>query len=204
MPSSRNEVVVLALLAEQPSYGYEIEAQIEQRGLNRWAEVSFSSIYYLLGKLEKAGLIDFEYQKHGRYPTRKVYHLTGEGRRMLRANLYELIGNYHPSPPPSIVGISFIHVLPKELALEALEVLEASIADHLEKFRDIIGRVKKRYPLPTVRELLHLGEIQSSQALGWVRNLIDILSDYDWDRWAADAEGGAVQSQTHDSAAENN
>ncbi|MBD3372336.1 MAG: winged helix DNA-binding protein [Candidatus Coatesbacteria bacterium] len=188
MPVPHNEVVVLALLAEGPRYGYEIDAEIKRRGLHRWGRVSFSSIYYLLNKLEEGDLVSFEYQKHGRYPTRKVYSLTPEGRKVMRVSLFELISEYRPQPSPSMVGVSFIHVLPKELALESLEMLVASAENMLETHKKTIRKVRKLYPLPTVRELLHLGEMQMAQLISWIGNLIDILEDYPWDRWEKDLE----------------
>ena len=54
------ELAILSLVAEQPRHGYEIESVIEQRGMRAWTEIGFSSIYYILKKLEKAGLIAAE------------------------------------------------------------------------------------------------------------------------------------------------
>lgn len=200
MDTTRNETVILALLAEKPSYGYEIESEIDARGLNRWAEVTFSSIYYLLNKLEASGLIDFVFQKHGRYPTRKVYHLTATGEQLLRERLCEMIGIYRPSTPPCIVGITFIHVLPKEAAIEALEKLTASIKAHLDCLGQLMEKVKREYPMPTVRELLHLGEIQSANSLSWVRNLTEILRGYDWERLSRELEELAEVKATNPTA----
>jgi DNA-binding PadR family transcriptional regulator len=48
----------LTLVAERPRHGYEIERVIEERGMREWTEIGFSSIYYLLKKLEREGLIE--------------------------------------------------------------------------------------------------------------------------------------------------
>ena len=50
------ELAVLSLVVERPRHGYEIEQVIAERGMRDWTDVGFSSIYYLLGKMEKAGL----------------------------------------------------------------------------------------------------------------------------------------------------
>ena len=52
------ELAILSLIAEVPSHGYKIEQTIETRGMREWTEIGFSSIYYLLKKLEKAGLME--------------------------------------------------------------------------------------------------------------------------------------------------
>ena len=57
------ELAILSLVAEQPRHGYEIEQVIEARGMRDWTEVGFSSIYYLLNKLEKAGLVESRLQQ---------------------------------------------------------------------------------------------------------------------------------------------
>ncbi len=49
---------MLGLLAEQPRHGYELERVIEERGVRAWTALGFSSIYYVLDKLAKRGLIE--------------------------------------------------------------------------------------------------------------------------------------------------
>ena len=67
------ELAILSLIAEQPRHGYDIEQVIEARGMREWTEIGFSSIYYLLKKLEKDGLIESQLeQQEGKGPARKV------------------------------------------------------------------------------------------------------------------------------------
>ena len=56
MTLTNAELAILSLVAETPRHGYEIEQVIERRGMREWTEVGFSSIYYLLKKLETDGL----------------------------------------------------------------------------------------------------------------------------------------------------
>lgn len=51
------ELLALGLVAEMPRHGYELEQVIEERGMREWTQIGFSSIYFVLGKLEKAGLV---------------------------------------------------------------------------------------------------------------------------------------------------
>ena len=51
------ELMILGLLAEMPRHGYELEQVIEKRALREWTEIGFSSIYFVLGKLEKSKLV---------------------------------------------------------------------------------------------------------------------------------------------------
>ena len=69
------ELAILGLIAEQPRHGYQIEQVIEERGMRNWTEIGFSSIYYLLKKLEKAGYVTARAEQ-ALGKTRQVYHPT--------------------------------------------------------------------------------------------------------------------------------
>lgn len=74
------ELAILGLIAEAPRHGYEIEQVLEQRNMRRWADIGFSSIYYLLSKLEKKGWIRSEMQPAaGKGPARRVYRILPAG-----------------------------------------------------------------------------------------------------------------------------
>ena len=51
------ELAILSLVVEQPRHGYDIEQTLVERNMRDWTDVGFSSIYYILGKLETAGLV---------------------------------------------------------------------------------------------------------------------------------------------------
>jgi len=73
---------LLALVAEEPSYGYEMAHKLQRRGL---ALVGEGSIYPTLGRMQKAGLIEgYLVETDGSGPPRKYYRMTKEGRDRLR------------------------------------------------------------------------------------------------------------------------
>jgi len=76
---SNLEASVLGLICEGFRYGYELEKTIEERNMRHWTEVAFSSIYYVLKRLEKKGLITSGTERvSGR--SRKVYSVTPQGK----------------------------------------------------------------------------------------------------------------------------
>lgn len=86
------ELAILGLVAEAPRHGYEMEQLIEQRGMRNWTEVGFSSIYYILTKLEQRGLIRSRREPAaGRGPARKVYTILPEGRQAWRQATLEAL-----------------------------------------------------------------------------------------------------------------
>lgn len=73
------DMCLLALIAEEPSYGYEMVDKLERRGLEL---VSEGSIYPTLSRLQKAGLIEgYFVETDGSGPPRKYYRIAtpGEG-----------------------------------------------------------------------------------------------------------------------------
>lgn len=75
------DMLLLALIAERPRYGYEMVQALSRRGLEL---VSEGSIYPVLGRLEKAGLIEGYFEPSPQGPRRKYYRLRPAGREALR------------------------------------------------------------------------------------------------------------------------
>jgi PadR family transcriptional regulator, regulatory protein PadR len=74
------EGIVLAILAGQPAYGYEITAWLREKGFSDIAE---GTVYALLIRIEQHGLVDVEKVPSQKGPPRKVYSLNAQGRDYL-------------------------------------------------------------------------------------------------------------------------
>ena len=81
------EGIVLAILSLQPAYGYEITAWLRERGFSDIAE---GTVYALLVRIERKGLVDVEKIPSEKGPPRKVYSLNAQG----RAELEEFWGTW--------------------------------------------------------------------------------------------------------------
>lgn len=79
-------VVVLAALAREPSYGYQIVKTVNQNaeGIFTWSE---GTIYPVLHKLEKDRLIRAQWQEAENGRERKYYYITAKGRSALSENI---------------------------------------------------------------------------------------------------------------------
>src|ERR1700722_5584846 len=80
--------VVLALLAKEPSHGYELRARLRQALGPLGEAMNDGQIYVILGRLEKAGLAACQRAQEG--PDRKVYALTAAGHQRVAEWLGEL------------------------------------------------------------------------------------------------------------------
>jgi PadR family transcriptional regulator len=74
------EGIVLAILAGRSAYGYEITAWLREQGFTDIAE---GTVYALLVRIEKRGLVDVEKVPSEKGPPRKVYSLNAHGREEL-------------------------------------------------------------------------------------------------------------------------
>ncbi len=76
------ELCMLALLANEERYGYQIAQGLTgSEGL----AVSEGTIYPLLSRLQREGLIESEWRESPAGPPRKYYRLTPTGRAVLEA-----------------------------------------------------------------------------------------------------------------------
>ena len=73
------EAALMGLLDEKPMHPYEIEKVIVARDMRWWTEISMSSVYKLLRKLEKEGRVKSEVRLNRRNLAQKVYRLTPAG-----------------------------------------------------------------------------------------------------------------------------
>ena len=81
------DMCLLALISEEPSYGYEMVDKLQHRGL---ALVSEGSIYPLLSRLQKKGFLTSALgsptpERGGK--AKRIFSLQAEGRAALRASL---------------------------------------------------------------------------------------------------------------------
>ncbi|HHY87773.1 MAG TPA: PadR family transcriptional regulator [Chloroflexi bacterium] len=76
------EYVLLGLLEQQPSHGYDLHKAITQmEGVSLVWSVKQARLYALLDKLESLGWVSAEIISGNTRPDRKEYRLTEEGRR---------------------------------------------------------------------------------------------------------------------------
>jgi PadR family transcriptional regulator PadR len=71
---------LLSIIDEEASYGYEMVNKLRERGLDLASE---GSIYPLLSRLQKQGMIDGYLVQSSEGPARKYYRMSDRGRRTL-------------------------------------------------------------------------------------------------------------------------
>lgn len=79
---SCNEVLILSVLSSGPHHGYQLALELEERSQGAF-RFQHGTLYPILHKLEKSGLIDGDWLDEGSKRRRKRYRLTDAGRQRL-------------------------------------------------------------------------------------------------------------------------
>jgi DNA-binding PadR family transcriptional regulator len=164
------ELAILGLVVEQPRHGYEIEQVIEERGMRDWTEIGFSSIYYLLKKLEREELIEGRLEEAARGPARKVYQATQAGEDALRTGVLDALSVPRRCYSPLQLGLSHLPGIPPEHAVAALRQYREGLETRLAHVRQ---RQKRQQPLPRFIEAMFEHSITMIEAeTGWIDSFI--------------------------------
>jgi poly-beta-hydroxybutyrate-responsive repressor len=75
------EPALLLLLAERPAHGYELLEQLPE--LTGERRIDMGNLYRVLRALEDDGVVTSEWRDDAPGPSKRIYELTAEGRRLL-------------------------------------------------------------------------------------------------------------------------
>jgi len=193
------ELLLLGLVAEMPRHGYELDVVIEQRGMREWTQIGFSSIYFVLGKLQKLGLVTAKkpLPRRTRFARRrlaavtesgtqrvrvsrirKVYTVTPGGRRALAAQTMAALRDVRPASSSVLLGMINWSALKCEPALEALQARSRAIETELAR----LGAIQvEQLPLPDNVEALFeysLGQLRAEAE--WVSRTLAYMATKPW------------------------
>ena len=182
------ELLLLGLVAEMPRHGYELERVIEQRGMREWTQIGFSSIYFVLGKLEKIGLVAAE--KPAGAKARKTFSLTHAGKRRLEEQTRAALGEHRPTHSAVLLGMIHWPSLDRKDALAALGARRTSVANEIERLENI---QLTQQPLPDFVEAafdFSLGQLRAEAE--WVARTLAYMETKPWlDEGETHAEPGS-------------
>ena len=125
--------VVLAMLAKEPSHGYQLRTRLRQALGPLGDAMNAGQIYVTLGRLEKATLVASE-QAAGLpdRPDRKVYALTPGGQQRVAGWLAEVSW---PGPAPAEFHLKLVAAAAAGLA-DPLAIVDAQRRELLRRLRD--------------------------------------------------------------------
>jgi len=134
---SNKEATLIGLLSEKPKHAYEIEMDIENRDMRYWTDISMSSVYKLLRRLEEKKLLDSEVKLSQNNVAHRIYSLTDYGKRQFKEKLKTLLSKNQPAKYPIDIGLANLTLLEKDEAIEQLRKYAASIDDMIKCYKDL-------------------------------------------------------------------
>jgi DNA-binding PadR family transcriptional regulator len=129
--------------------------------MRHWTDIGFSSIYYVLKRLERRTLVISFCEHQQDKPARKVYTITSEGKRMMKEKVRFLLSTNPRIASPFDLGIVHLPLLSKEENIaclkERVRALDRAI-DQINSHHDRHIRSGKPYFVCAIsdRVLAHL------------------------------------------------
>ncbi len=172
-----SELLVLGLVAEMPRHGYELGQIIEEREMREWTQIGFSSIYYVLNRLEQKGLIKADIPASAK--AKKSYGMTPEGRETLIDQTLATLKAVHPTYPSLLLGMIHWSVLTRDQALDALKTRKNALTKELERIESIHF---EQQPLPDYVDVIFefsIGQLKAEA--DWLDKTLAYMETKPWD-----------------------
>lgn len=179
------ELVLLGLLAERPRHGYELDLVIAERGMREWTPLAFSSVYYLLQRLESERFIEPVREtgaaaaNSGR--RRTTYAITKAGRAAAGEASLRVLTEVAPTPAPAMIGLANLHVVGAAAAAAALHAraarLDAEIDRLLTAADELAGSAGPPVARVVTTALFDYAVTQLRAERGWVSRTISSLEE---------------------------
>ena len=83
-----NEILILAILFKEKKHGYQLALEIEEKS-NSHFKFNHGTLYPILHKLEKEGLIRGTWKQEGPKRKRKYYSISAKGKKHAKNHLAE-------------------------------------------------------------------------------------------------------------------
>jgi DNA-binding PadR family transcriptional regulator len=135
---SNPETALLGLLSEQPMYPYQIEQEVKNRDMRYWADLSMSSIYKLLRKLETENLVTRQNQVSDGNRLQKLYSLSENGKAILQEKITEILSVPEHMRWQFDIGIYNSNLISKEKVITALKQYRDELQKKVKGYGDLL------------------------------------------------------------------
>lgn len=133
-------ILLLGLLNDKkPRHGYEIKQELESWDAERWANISYGSIYFALKKMKEENLLQSKDEvSEDNKPERVLYEITPAGTDQFLVLLKKQWWEQKPLIDPFQVALTFMKDLPKDELITALEFRMDTLKIHIKSMDRIV------------------------------------------------------------------
>jgi DNA-binding PadR family transcriptional regulator len=166
------ELAILSIVAEGPIHGYDIQKIIVQRGLRAWTNIGVSSMYYVLEKLERQGLIESE-GKPNEGASRRKYRILPAGFGVLQTAVADLLSTPGEYANAFELGLANLHVLRASQIRTAFIAYRQELVSRLTASRERWRQFKDSKAPFNVDAMLGHQVAMLEAELDWIKRFID-------------------------------
>jgi DNA-binding PadR family transcriptional regulator len=172
---SNVEYMLLTLIRERKATsGYQLDALIKERSYREWADISMTSIYVGLKKLEQKGLIQgrLATDKTTQGPAAKEYSLTKKGMRLLQEETEKGLSETRERDRRFDLALSSMEVLSSEQALASIGKRMTFLETEQKRISDVFTEQRQRISFTGVLLFKHTLQFMQSE-MAFLKNLVN-------------------------------
>lgn len=145
--------------------------------MREWTEVAFSSIYYILRKLENESLIRSHIdQGEGKGPARKVYEIAENGLKAWYGATLESLSTPRRPSDPFLLGLAGMPAIPPDEALAALRHYQGKLTEDRDHVMERWRAAGAHLPL-SLEGMFDISVSQIESRMEWVDKFISRLEE---------------------------
>jgi len=162
------ELAILSIVAEGPIHGHNLQTVITRRGLRVWTNIGVSSMYYVLEKLERQGLVESAANSPTDGASRREYRITPAGSGVLQTAVADLLSTPRGGANSFELGLANLHVLRPSQVRSALTAYRQGLVSLLAQARER-WRQLKEHRAPFHLDAMFGHQVASLEAeLAWI------------------------------------
>lgn len=166
------ETALLGLLSEQAAYPYQIEQEVECRDMRSWTELSMSTIYKVLRKLEKSGLVTSKKEISKENRLRKQYSITVKGKKLLKSQIENILSIPEHMIWQLDLATYNCNLLDKKAVDAALKKYIMALEEHIKCYQEL-DKYLRDAGCPTYRSALAIRPIYLKKAeIEWAKSFL--------------------------------
>lgn len=138
------ELAILGIIAEAPIKGYDLQSVIDQRNIRMWTMIGVESVYYVIEKLNKQGLIEAVRKNKTLDSAEQLYRITSAGKGILQTAMMDLLSTPRNQPQSFELGLANLPVLDTAQVRHALHSYKDGLRDRREHLLNQLATIEAR------------------------------------------------------------
>lgn len=177
------DLIILAVIADKPHYGYEIKKYLEQY-YDSVTRVNTNTLYPILRRFVELGYVEKSVVVEDGKPNKNMYAITPEGRRKIAKELRDFPDSIFHERDACMLRLMFFDWMDRDARIRLLDGREKCIMESMERINKPHNFHKAH---PIIRQLGRENQSAELRAIALLRERID-------SECLMDSEGNIVSS----------